>query len=49
MDEWRDEKYRCDNCGEEGRGEYYDIRMRGWKPMCLCEDCIKGMKVYNEE
>ena len=41
-------RYRCDNCGENGYGEYYNIEMRGWRPLCLCEECIKDMKVWNE-
>lgn len=49
MPEWVDEKYVCDNCGEDGKGEYIDIRMRGWPPMCLCKECAEGMTVYNEE
>lgn len=48
MEEWMDETYRCDNCGEDGAGKYYDIQMRGWKPLCLCENCIKDMEVENE-
>lgn len=46
--EWADKIYVCDNCGEDGAGKYYDIQMRGWKPLCLCEDCIKDMEVENE-
>lgn len=46
--EWIDEHYTCDNCGEDGRGKYYMIRMRGWKPMCICEECMEEMGVENE-
>lgn len=48
-DDYQDTRYTCDNCGEDRYGEYYYIAMRGWKPMCLCEDCIKEMRVWNED
>lgn len=49
MPEWVDEKYVCDNCGASGPGWYYNIRMRGWKPLCLCEECADSMKTEQEE
>ena len=49
MLEWEDERYVCDNCGESGPGWYYNIQMRGWKPLCLCEECADSMKTEQEE
>lgn len=46
--EWEDKVYVCDNCGEDGRGKFYNIMMRGWKPLTICEECIKDMEVENE-
>lgn len=46
--EWADEQYRCDNCGYDGPGWFYNIKMRGWKPLCLCEECAEDMKRENE-
>ena len=42
-------RYRCDNCGENRYGTYYYIEMRGWRPLCLCEDCMKDCRVWNED
>lgn len=48
MEEWMDAKYTCDSCGEDGTGKYYNIVIRGWRPLCLREDCIKDCEVENE-
>lgn len=47
-DEWHDEKFVCDNCGNDEPGAYYVIKMYGWAPMCICEDCANDMVRYNE-
>lgn len=47
--EWVDPKYACDNCGEDSPGKYYDIHMRGWRPLCICERCLEETAVWNEE
>lgn len=49
MLEWENERYVCDNCGASGPGWYYNIQMRGWKPLCLCEECADSMKTEQEE
>ena len=48
MEEWEDQIYVCDSCGYDGTGKYYDIRMQGWKPMIICEECLKMWEVENE-
>ena len=48
MEEWEDEHYVCDNCGYDGIGKFYSIKMRGWKPICICEECMKDLEVENE-
>ena len=51
MEEWQDERYSCDNCGYNGPGEYINfVPIRGHlSPVCLCEECYKDMRVWNEE
>lgn len=48
-EEWVDQKYQCDNCEYDGPGKFYYINMCGWKPMCICDDCIDRLAVWNEE
>lgn len=49
MEEWENAKYTCDSCGEDGVGvKFYNIVIRGWKPLCLCKECIEDMEVENE-
>ena len=48
MEEWEDTIYVCDSCGEDRCGKYYNIVIRGWKPLILCEECLKEMEVENE-
>ena len=48
MEEWEDTIYACDSCGENRRGKYYDIKIKGWKPLILCKECLEDMEVENE-
>ena len=44
-------RYRCDCCGEDQGEWFYDfsrLRIRGLKPICICERCAEEMKVSNE-
>ena len=48
MEEWEDTIYTCDSCGYDGSGKYYSIQIRGWKPLILCEECVRMCEVENE-
>lgn len=48
MEEWEDTLYTCDSCGENRSGKYYNIVIRGWKPLILCEECMRMCEVENE-
>ena len=48
MEEWQDEVYVCENCGYDGSGKFYNIMMRGWPPIRICEKCMEEAAVYNE-
>lgn len=48
FEEWEDTIYTCDSCGYDGPGKYYNIQIRGWKPLILCEGCMNDCEVENE-
>ena len=48
MEEYDCTIYTCDSCGEDGPGRYYNIQIRGWKPLILCEECLRMCEVENE-
>lgn len=47
-EEWEDDRYTCDSCGYDGKGKFYPINIRGWKPITICKECLEMLEVENE-